>query len=615
MRIFLSYSRADLDTAENIAANLKQAGHHVFFDRESIEAAEDFHRIIWNEIKKADLFVFLISPNSTRTGSFALTELMLAEKKWQNQERRVLPVLIEKTELSSIPIYASISQILHPEGNLAAEVRVQVNTLNKKHRLKRYLQATAFFSSLMLIGWFAYLGYQAYLEQRPLAAREKLVAMDIFKEEDFIESASRGDVKLIDLYLTAGMNPDASTKKGITAIMKAAGNGHFEVVKRLLDAGVDINVETRNAAPALVWAAVNGDEAIIRALLAAGANNESVNNAFRSAATRKNRDKSVLNLLLKHGVTQSEIDETFVDVARKGDIEMLDFLMEKISDHKQVLSEGLVSAAAYFTVDKIKSFQDKGIDVFNYLLDQGADVNYKSKDREFTALIFVASEGPPKLAQILLEHGANPDIRCDCSGYLDGGWTALTLALKNHKDSFKPGRDAITHLLLESGADVNLPQKHQQRNILRTPLMLASSTSDLELVLKLLDGGANVNDQDHNGYTAFAYAAGNKEILAALIKNGGNINLGKNPLLRNIRRYGREVENLLEVGVDVNKPNQKGLTPLMLAVQEGDADLVRLLLNAGARATEEDEKGRTALVFAKRKQHKEIIELLQNALK
>ena len=612
MRIFLSYSRADLEIAEEIAANLKQAGHKVFFDRESIRPSEDFNRIIWKEIKMTDLFVYLISPNSTSVGSFALTELMLAEKKWPNPERHVLPVVIETTELSSIPVYASISQMLHPEGNLAAEVRVEVNTLNKRHRLKRYLQATALFGGLMIIGWFAYLGYQTYLEQRPYAAREKLVAMDVFKEEDFVETASRGDVELVNLYLIAGMDPNVTPKRETTALMKAAGNGHLEIVERLIDAGADVNIESSDAAPALAWAAVHGDDAIVRALLAAGANNESVNDAFIRAASGKKKDRSILNLLLEHGVAQSEIDKAFVKVAEKGDIGLLEFLMDKVSDRKQVLSEGLVAAAANFTIDKIKSFQEKGIDVFNYLLDQGADVNYKRQDREFTALIFVAANGSPRLAQLLLERGADPDIRCNCRSYLNGGWTALTLAIENK--GRKTDRDAIISLLLENGADVNLPRKY--RDYFHTPLMLASSSNDPQLVLNLLGRGAKANVQNTSGYTALAYAAGNKEILTFLLEHGGDIHLGANPLLRYMRGYEHQaVKNLLEAGVDVNKPNQDGQTPLMLATQGDDADLVRMLLKAGARTTDQDKMGRTALVFAKRKKHTEIIELLQNTSK
>lgn len=611
MRIFLSYSRADLVTAEQVAANLKQAGHDVFFDRESIEAAEDFNRVIWSEIQKVDLFVFLISPNSTRAGSYALTELMFAEKKWPNPERRVLPVIIETTELSDIPVYASISHILHPEGNLAAEVRAEVNGLSKRHRLKKYLRATVFLSGLIVMGLLAFMGYQEYLEQRPHAARAKLVAMDLFNEEGFLESASRGDLKLIDLYLTAGMDPNVSTKKGITSLMKATGGGHYEVVERLLGAGADATVGSRDAAPALVWAAARGNDAMVRVLLEAGANKKTVNDAFINTADSKNKNTSVMHLLLSHGVEQSVIDKAFVNAAGQGNLETLKFLLDRISDRTIVVSEGLVAASSFFTVDKIKSFQEKGITTFNYLLDAGADVNYKRKDREFTALIFVASHGSPELAQILLERGADPDIRCDCSTYLSGGWTALTLAIKRKGMAMQyRDRDAIIDLLLASGADVNRPRKN--RDYLHTPLILAASSNDLQLVRNLLDRGANVNDQDHNGYTALAYAAGNKEILAALLEHGGDIHAGANPLLRNIRRYDyREVENLLEVGVDVNKPNREGQTPLMLATKEGDADLVRILIEAGARTTDKDKMGRTAEVFAKRKQHSEIIELLQ----
>jgi hypothetical protein len=65
-----------------------------------------------------------------------------------------------------------------------------------------------------------------------------------------------------------------------------------------------------------------------------------VNSAFFRAASSKKKDKSVLNLLLEHGVVQSEVDKSFVNAARKGDIGMLEFLMDRVSDRKKVLSEG-----------------------------------------------------------------------------------------------------------------------------------------------------------------------------------------------------------------------------------------------------------------------------------
>jgi hypothetical protein len=64
VRIFISYSSAYRDTAESIAIRLRQDGHAVFFDRHSLQAAEEFDAGIRREIENADLFLFLIAPEA-----------------------------------------------------------------------------------------------------------------------------------------------------------------------------------------------------------------------------------------------------------------------------------------------------------------------------------------------------------------------------------------------------------------------------------------------------------------------------------------------------------------------------------------------------------------------
>src|SRR5205823_4631616 len=48
-------------------------------------------------------------------------------------------------------------------------------------------------------------------------------------------------------------------------------------------------------------------------------------------------------------------------------------------------------------------------------------------------------------------------------------------------------------------------------------------------------------------------------------------------------------------GANVNAVNDRGETPLMLAVENGDAATVSLLLTRGAKAGSKDRTGRTAL--------------------
>jgi hypothetical protein len=126
MRIFLSYSSSDRPRAEEISLALEGEGHDVFFDREELSGGEDFHAVIRREVAAADLFVFLISPASVAGGAYTLTELRLAREKWPHPRDCVLPVLLEATELGSIPAYLRGVTIFEPEGNVAGEVAAHI---------------------------------------------------------------------------------------------------------------------------------------------------------------------------------------------------------------------------------------------------------------------------------------------------------------------------------------------------------------------------------------------------------------------------------------------------------------------------------------------------------
>ena len=84
MRIFLSYASEHRRQAEGIAIRLRQDGHEVFFDRQTLEPGKEYDRTIRREIDDCELFVFLISPESVARGSYALTERDMAQRRWPN---------------------------------------------------------------------------------------------------------------------------------------------------------------------------------------------------------------------------------------------------------------------------------------------------------------------------------------------------------------------------------------------------------------------------------------------------------------------------------------------------------------------------------------------------
>src|SRR5262245_60636211 len=67
LRVFISYSRQDLDFADQLAAALDSSGFECFIDREGISGGEAWKRRLGNLISEADTVVFVLSPDSARS--------------------------------------------------------------------------------------------------------------------------------------------------------------------------------------------------------------------------------------------------------------------------------------------------------------------------------------------------------------------------------------------------------------------------------------------------------------------------------------------------------------------------------------------------------------------
>ena len=132
MKIFLSYSSKDRPKAEEIALALQSQGNDVFFDKDDLSGGEDFHSVIREHVAIADLFVFLISPESVRPGAYTLTELRLIREKWASPKKHVLPVMLEPTDMETIPAYLKGVTLFEPEGSVAAEVAAHIGRSSRR---------------------------------------------------------------------------------------------------------------------------------------------------------------------------------------------------------------------------------------------------------------------------------------------------------------------------------------------------------------------------------------------------------------------------------------------------------------------------------------------------
>lgn len=130
-KVFLCHASEDAEPAGGIAVALCQAGCKVFFDEHSLPPGGDYHKRIHAAIRKCNLFVFLMTPESLKLGKYTINELEFARERWKNPAGHVLPVNIGAILGNDVhvPPYLGAVTIYTPSGNLAAGVRHEVEKI------------------------------------------------------------------------------------------------------------------------------------------------------------------------------------------------------------------------------------------------------------------------------------------------------------------------------------------------------------------------------------------------------------------------------------------------------------------------------------------------------
>ena len=76
-----------------------------------------------------------------------------------------------------------------------------------------------------------------------------------------------------------------------------------------------------------------------------------------------------------------------------------------------------------------------------------------------------------------------------------------------------------------------------------------------------------------------------------------------------------KVQQLIEIGVDVNHRDERGKTPLMYAILYKQTEIVSYLIKKGADYRAEDSNGLTILDYAEKSKSEEILKLVNDARK
>ena len=120
-----------------------------------------------------------------------------------------------------------------------------------------------------------------------LAARAKLEQKKIpFTEAAFTKAVDEGDTGAVDLFLAAGMNPEARDAAGRTALINAASRGSNNISKKLLGKGADVNARDAAGSTALMGSAEGDHQDTTKVLLENGADVNLTDNDGRTALIR-----------------------------------------------------------------------------------------------------------------------------------------------------------------------------------------------------------------------------------------------------------------------------------------------------------------------------------------
>lgn len=181
------------------------------------------------------------------------------------------------------------------------------------------------------------------------------------------------------------------------------------------------------------------------------------------------------------------------------------------------------------------------------------------------------------------------------------GYTPLILAVSSNNAN-------VVKKLIEKEVDINLTDKFGN-----TPLMIALLNDRREIAKLLIEQGADVKKANQDGETPLMAAAsyGYKDMVKLLYKKRVDINLtdkfGNTPLMIALQnKHPSTAKFLIKHGADVEKANNDGYTPLMIAVFYGYANTVERLLKKGAKA--EFNK----LFLQKIKNYEKIVNLLKD---
>ena len=394
-------------------------------------------------------------------------------------------------------------------------------------------------------------------------------------------AVERDDMEMVDLLIRGGARITAKTREGVTPLQLAATNGNAAMIDRLLKAGAQVNEPlTTVRDTALMMAARTGTAAAIRVLLEAGADVNAKETwggttALMWAVSERHADAA--RMLIAAGADVNA-KSNYVAAANGRGFEG----RTPVANRSDSKSEDFASG---WLTPLMLAAREGDVELARILVGAGADVNAVAGDGE-TALALAIFNGNYEVGSFLVDSKADVN-RADAQRF-----TPLFYAVDRRNMETAPNFPwmvtadpmPLIRKMLDAGANPNALVNNTPRARMRegsprivfaTALMRAAFAADLELVKLLLDRGADPKVISRDGENILSAAAGLGFI------HGYHRGKPSEERLQVVKLF-------VELGNDVNWPDDYGITPLMAAGNFGSVPIIQYLIDAGADLSAHD---------------------------
>ena len=420
-------------------------------------------------------------------------------------------------------------------------------------------------------------------KRRPL--KSQLNEQDVFGRTPLMMATQSGNMALSLRLLQAGASCKGLSEDQVSGLLHhACREGDESIVKVLIADGCNVNRVGAGGCTPLMAAARYGHEKVALMFLRVGANLD--------VHVKDNVGKTALHWACDKGL--AELVRALIDRgsrANEQDRYTCTPVMLAVQSGSMAIVMHLLRAGArchMFTKDQMNDLlhmacTEGHVLVVEYLITDGCNVNRVGASG-YPPLIVAARNGHEGAALVLLGAGANVHVKDN------DGQTALHWACER-------GKGRLVQALIDQGAGVN-----EQDRFARTPLML-TSVSNTTVSMCLLRAGASCGGLSMKRLCDlyhYAYQRGDTSAVQTLLKDDGlRLKVEQENLLHHACRKGNAfVEVFIASGCNINRVDTDGLTPLMVAAQEGREEVVEKLILADVDVRRQDKHGDTALHHA-----------------